>query len=1040
MQNKLAKVLSLLSFLLYIIFVIDVYPISFRDTIHYNAFTLQKKGYELHLNEDYSLAIEYLNESTLSFKKIGDLQRCLLNDIYIANCFKGLHDYKKCFFVLDSLKIKYPDSIYEKNKPLIYYQKQILYSHLRDFKNAMLYFDSIEIKMQSGTNITPYIYKNSLTTMAFCLKETCRFDEAIIYYKKSMLYSSFSNYDSIDKSKDYLNLAILYYNMKDYYNAFLQLDKSKRLCISFSSINSKLLSDIYMMAGILKNRMHDPIEALYYFNLAGQQRLRDPHTQMKQRSRIIHNKAVSYDLLGELDSSLKLLIESSFIAKKLGMSDINYDYRALAEVYSKLGDYKASDHYFQKTLASYKDTSFLNTHRLETSLDYARFLVMDFDEERGIKLLSDLDPGKHAGYPSIFKLKYYTILGEYAIEKDNYRLASESYKKAAEIQQKELTYKHGYVYATPEITGLYTQLAILNSEIIINGQFMDEPQSYVENFRHYSNLTMDLIFQLEMSCNDFEGKVLLVSFYQPMIDRLIKYWIGLSDKVDKDVFKEQLAQLLLYKKFIISGGMAMEHAARRVTGIPDTLLKLESYLKSSLTRFYKEIYYSDPISKDPDFELNQQIAYYAMRYDSLVSEIEKNFPEYYSRKYEFQGLTIADIRTKLSNREMIFDYTFISDSILVIQELTKDGHEIFILHLDDDYFRHVNNVNDFLSDKYVKNCPEGVFNSFQDASHELYKLLLGNYFSVDKSKSLVVIPDGILSNIPFEVLITDNNKASAFATPNYLLKSTPVLYAYSIPSYLAEANAALSSPGQLVSVYSFSQEFTLEDKVNVSGDGYDPGTLPYSQVEATNISNLLQGSLYNLSDLEEMDVKRLFEGHQILHLVTHNTANETNPLLSGIQPDLKSSSGAIHAIDIMNMDLKSELVILSGCNTGTGTDLKGEGLFSIAKAFYIAGCPNAIISLNKTEDFAAEKIISSCIGYLESGYSMTESMRRAKMDYISSSSTSHSHPFYWSSIIFVGNKEKNAPKPYLFYYAAVSAIIILSVIWYMRRRRKFTSR
>jgi len=67
----------------------------------------------------------------------------------------------------------------------------------------------------------------------------------------------------------------------------------------------------------------------------------------------------------------------------------------------------------------------------------------------------------------------------------------------------------------------------------------------------------------------------------------------------------------------------------------------------------------------------------------------------------------------------------------------------------------------------------------------------------------------------------------------------------------------------------------------------------------------------------------------ILHLATHACLDQENPNFNRIyfQDDF------VHMSELYEMDISSELVVFSACNTGSGFLTKGEGVMSLAKGF-----------------------------------------------------------------------------------------------------------
>ena len=57
------------------------------------------------------------------------------------------------------------------------------------------------------------------------------------------------------------------------------------------------------------------------------------------------------------------------------------------------------------------------------------------------------------------------------------------------------------------------------------------------------------------------------------------------------------------------------------------------------------------------------------------------------------------------------------------------------------------------------------------------------------------------------------------------------------------------------------------------------------------------------------------------------------------------TDGYITAAKWPNYDLKSDLVVLSACDTGMGKVIQGEGVMGLPYALYVAGNKNTLLSL-----------------------------------------------------------------------------------------------
>jgi CHAT domain-containing protein len=95
--------------------------------------------------------------------------------------------------------------------------------------------------------------------------------------------------------------------------------------------------------------------------------------------------------------------------------------------------------------------------------------------------------------------------------------------------------------------------------------------------------------------------------------------------------------------------------------------------------------------------------------------------------------------------------------------------------------------------------------------------------------------------------------------------------------------------------------------------------------------------------------------YRIVHFASHSLINATHPDLSGIVLSLvdrrgQEQDGFLRLHEIYNLKLSADLVVLGGCRTGLGKEIKGEGLMSLTRGFMYAGAPRVIVSAWEVQD------------------------------------------------------------------------------------------
>jgi CHAT domain-containing protein len=211
--------------------------------------------------------------------------------------------------------------------------------------------------------------------------------------------------------------------------------------------------------------------------------------------------------------------------------------------------------------------------------------------------------------------------------------------------------------------------------------------------------------------------------------------------------------------------------------------------------------------------------------------------------------------------------------------------------------------------------------------------------------------------------------------------------------------------------------------------------LPGTEAEVKNISKLLANykvktiTLFG-KDATEAKVKEI-NSPSIVHIATHGyfladiskvetskvlgvdiSAAKENPLLrSGVllagcdnvfdenyRPAPNSENGVLTAYEAMSLNLdKTDLVVLSACETGLGSVKQGEGVYGLQRAFLIAGAKSIIMSLWSVSDEATMELMT---GFYDN-YAKGGNKQQAFSDAIKVLKTKYKDPYFWSAFVML---------------------------------------
>ena len=295
---------------------------------------------------------------------------------------------------------------------------------------------------------------------------------------------------------------------------------------------------------------------------------------------------------------------------------------------------------------------------------------------------------------------------------------------------------------------------------------------------------------------------------------------------------------------------------------------------------------------------------------------------------------------------------------------------------------------------------------------ELYNLLLKPAAEQLRNKTtLVIVPDGILWDLPFQALQPAPN--------HYLVEDYALSYAPSLtvlremmakrrkqasdarPMLLAIGNPALGQQTvERARTVLINEQLAplpeAERQVEMLGQLYGPG----------------HSKVYIGAEAREDRVKAEAGQFRILQLATHGVLNNANPMYSHVVLSQSAGNGSedglLEAWEIMKLDLKADLVVLSACDTARGRIGAGEGVIGLTWAFFVAGSPTTVVSQWSVESASTTELMLNFHRSLkapDSGslYAMTkaEALRQAQLKLLRTKR--YQHPFFWAGFVVVGD-------------------------------------
>jgi CHAT domain-containing protein len=191
------------------------------------------------------------------------------------------------------------------------------------------------------------------------------------------------------------------------------------------------------------------------------------------------------------------------------------------------------------------------------------------------------------------------------------------------------------------------------------------------------------------------------------------------------------------------------------------------------------------------------------------------------------------------------------------------------------------------------------------------------------------------------------------------------------------------------------------------------GPLPETEKEVKALMKVYgsDGSkIYVGQDASEGRMKNESSAFGILHFATHGILDNVSPMYSNIVLARSANTeedGLLEAWEILGMNLKAWLTVLSACETARGKIGEGEGVIGLTWAFFVAGVPTTLVSQWKVEsESTAQLMLQFHRNLKNSGMSSAAALRNAELKLLRSGK--YRHPFYWASFVIIGDGSRRS--------------------------------
>ena len=505
-----------------------------------------------------------------------------------------------------------------------------------------------------------------------------------------------------------------------------------------------------------------------------------------------------------------------------------------------------------------------------------------------------------------------------------------------------------------------------------------------------------------------------------------------------DKFKTKMFTLADKGKAMALRSAILDSKASGLNSIPSEMSDRERSLKIKLAHLkqqFKKTRNTNNHNIDKKIFNTTEALYF------LQDSLKTFFPEYSFLKNSAPSLASDSLQLFLENKNTaVIEYFF-----------GKNSAYAFIVTADHFYVERLNDLNqiretvlslrELIQSMSFRMDAQGAYQNYVRDASVLYSLVLeAPLKNLDSSiEELIIIPDGPLWLVPFEILLDDQASTDQvnFGTKNlpYLLKKYALTYSHS-SRLLLEQNSH-NSTNTTIPFLGHAPQFNGRTDMAVRSC-FEAGTnlpeLKHSAIEVKNISSQFNGQSFYGNEATRNSFLKLAPQAEIIHLSTHACMNNDDPLDSRI---FFSENDFINTEDIYNLDINAKMTMLSACQTGLGRVYNGEGMISLARAFQHAGCPSVTMSLWSVADASTTEMTTLYYSYLNDGLPKNKALQQAKLDFINAQSPSKQHPFFWAGFVHLGDFspiENSGMGGNKFLFLGIGIVIFLGIFVFGKKK------
>ena len=832
-------------------------------------------------------------------------------------------------------------------------------------------------------------------------------------------------------------LGYVYYETGRLEEAYDQYRIAEDLVSAKDPGTLQLRISIHINQGLLYSGLGDYTNALEYNNEAV--RLLDLTPSWNEESfnnlsALLLNKGIALYLLERYEEAKEVLNECAQIKEKHNHPYLGSVFFNLARVYQSLGDLELAQENYHKGIEQWTSEYDSDYYELANIyLHFGQFLTRHGQPDEGFECLQKALQNYKQNYGPNHPLTAacYENLARYSLVQEEYEEALEYLTEALHSIENS---GHDLTLIKILATKTITQEKLSGSKTSTQ-----EKTKYLQAALATNSLSIEVLQRIQQAFLSAESRVFMISRQKDLFTAGIRLNLAMFKLTGSEAYIEEAFLMAAKGK---SGELLFEMNSKEwlyLESLSDTMaisaIELKQLMDHLSNLIQTETMKMNPDSVQLDMWQNQ-LFQTRDSFNRHMGQLRQDFPQIGQFELSNMDVSMKEIRRNLKRNETLVEY-FMTGS----ESTDKEQLFIFVVSKNESHFcqrpvdsvfhQNLETIIDKLHGFVPYNETREQFDSLKYALFGIYQDLVQPVESMFSGKNLLIVPDEMLSFVPFDALITrlDSDSITNYAGIPYLLQDYNISYMYN--SQLIKHKRSWDWRFPDVTAW-------IPEQTTATAQSF--GKLKGAVEEVQDIMDLVKGSSIQRS-LEKPELIKLLEENAILHLAMHSLAIENTGKSPYFILDTLTDpflANRMHDYEINALNLSTPMVVLSSCETAGGYLHSGEGIMSLSRSFLQAGASSVVHTLWPVEDAKSREIMVAYYREIKRGHSKSKALSNVKKQYMHEHPPFYTHPYYWAAFQITGDTSPLHSKRKV--AVIMGSILIAFLIFYYLKRRSFFRR